>query len=54
VLSVLQLIYLAKKIGFPYVYLGYYIEDCAKMNYKAKYQPLELFIDEKWVEFNSL
>jgi len=54
VLSVLQLIFLAKRIGFPYVYLGYYIEDCAKMNYKAKYQPLELFIDEEWVEFNNL
>ncbi|MFC3151608.1 arginyltransferase [Litoribrevibacter euphylliae] len=52
VLSVLQLISLAKKVGYPYVYLGYYIQDCSKMNYKSKYQPLEIFSKGCWKQFS--
>lgn len=30
-------------------YLGYYIEDCKKMNYKSNYNPHELLIDGEWI-----
>jgi arginine-tRNA-protein transferase len=32
-----------------YLYLGYWIRDCAKMSYKRRYKPLEAFIDDRWV-----
>lgn len=36
------------RLGLPYVYLGYWVKDCQKMNYKTQYQPLEGFIDQHW------
>lgn len=51
VISVLQLISISKQVGYPYLYLGYYIQNCSKMNYKSKYQPLELFINGNWKDF---
>lgn len=34
-----------------YHYLGYYIADCDKMNYKNQYKPYQLLIDGNWTEF---
>jgi arginine-tRNA-protein transferase len=31
-----------------YLYLGYQIDECRKMNYKTKFAPYERFFDEKW------
>ena len=36
------------RLGLPYLYLGYWIKECQKMNYKTQYQPLEGFIDQDW------
>lgn len=36
--------------GLTYLYLGYWIEDCRKMSYKARFSPLELFDGHRWVE----
>lgn len=44
-----QLIALAKTYELSYVYLGYWVADCKKMQYKANFQPLEYYIDGKWV-----
>lgn len=36
------------RLGLPHLYLGYWIKDCQKMNYKTQYQPLEGFINQHW------
>ncbi len=37
-----------------FYYLGYYIAECDKMNYKIQYKPNELLIDDEWIESNDL
>jgi arginyl-tRNA--protein-N-Asp/Glu arginylyltransferase len=39
----------ARRRGLPYVYLGYWIEGSAKMDYKSKFRPLETLRPEGWV-----
>ena len=48
VFGILMQIYQAQELGLEYLYLGYWIKKCAKMNYKTQYRPLELFIDQQW------
>lgn len=49
VYSVLKEIEMCVSMGKRYYYLGYYIADCRKMNYKNRYRPFELLIDGQWV-----
>jgi arginine-tRNA-protein transferase len=46
--AILQQIELAKSMNKEYLYLGYQIDTCAKMNYKQKFLPHERFFEEKW------
>lgn len=48
IMAVLWQLGYAKQVSLDYVYLGYWIKDCAKMNYKDQYQPLEIFTDDNW------
>jgi arginine-tRNA-protein transferase len=48
VFAVLWEIERAKELGLDYVYPGYWIEDCKKMNYKTRYQPIEGLMDGIW------
>jgi arginyl-tRNA--protein-N-Asp/Glu arginylyltransferase len=32
-----------------YLYLGYWIRGCRKMQYKSDYQPLQIFHDNQWI-----
>jgi len=38
----------ARNQGLQWLYLGYWIADCKKMQYKDEYQPLEYFYQDKW------
>ena len=40
--AILREIEWTQKAGLPYYYLGYYIESCPKMRYKADYHPSEV------------
>ncbi len=46
---ILDLINEAKMLSLPHIYLGYWIEECRKMSYKMRFQPLEGFQDGQWV-----
>lgn len=45
---ILWLIERARELGLPYVYLGFWIDGCDKMSYKAKFQPLEVITPSGW------
>jgi len=49
VFSILTQIDFCKKLALPYLYLGYQIDDCKKMNYKNRYFPYERFIEQQWL-----
>ncbi len=44
--SVLYEIDLCRSKGLDYYYLGYYIEDCNKMNYKAHFKPFQILSEK--------
>lgn len=39
----------AKQLGLSYLFLGYWIKNCQKMEYKSSYRPLQMLIDGRWV-----
>lgn len=38
----------------PWLYLGYWVSGCKKLNYKIDYQPAEIFRDGVWIPYNQL
>lgn len=47
--AILYQIELAKQNRLPYLYLGYWIRKCQKMNYKTHYCPHQVMINQNWV-----
>lgn len=42
-----------RELELPYVYLGYWIRNCRKMNYKVDYQPLETMVNNQWQRYSE-
>ena len=49
VLSVIKQIELCQQRDLPFLYLGYWIKESVKMNYKTNYRPTQLFVNNRWV-----
>ncbi|MGJ8687393.1 MAG: arginyltransferase [Spongiibacteraceae bacterium] len=49
VFAILSQIQRCKDLNLPYLYLGYWIKDCAKMAYKTEYRPIELLVKGRWL-----
>ena len=39
-------------VGLPFVYLGYWVQGSHKMDYKARFTPLELLRPDGWIRFD--
>ncbi|MBF0272746.1 MAG: arginyltransferase [Magnetococcales bacterium] len=48
-MAILWEIELARQMELEWVYLGYWIADCPKMRYKSRFQPLEAYINRRWI-----
>jgi arginine-tRNA-protein transferase len=46
--TILWLIEEAKRLGLPFVYLGYWVEGSRKMSYKSRFRPIEIFGPAGW------
>jgi arginine-tRNA-protein transferase len=47
--AILWQIEMAKKMELDYLFLGYWVKGCQKMEYKSSYRPLQLLIEGQWV-----
>ncbi|PHS68516.1 MAG: arginyltransferase [Methylophaga sp.] len=52
--AILQQIELAKKHGFSQLYLGYWIKNCQKMQYKQNFSGVEAYVNQHWQPINTL
>jgi leucyl-tRNA---protein transferase len=46
--AILAEIDIARRLGLPYLYLGYWIKESHKMNYKNRFRPCELLEKGNW------
>ncbi|MDH5764735.1 MAG: arginyltransferase [Gammaproteobacteria bacterium] len=52
--AILQQIWFCQVYRLPYVYLGYWIKNHPKMDYKINFKPIELFQHNHWISNNTL
>jgi len=50
---ILQQLDLCDTLRIPYLYLGYWIKNCQKMEYKNEYKPHEVFDGERWIRHST-
>ncbi len=51
--NVLWQIVQCRELALPYCYLGYWIEGCSKMSYKAHFRPYELLQNNRWLRADA-
>ena len=51
--AILQQIRVALEMNKEFLYLGYQVDECSKMNYKNKFFPHQRFFDNKWHQFSK-
>lgn len=51
---ILQQIELCKMMSLPYLYLGYWVDGCQKMQYKTDFRPQDHFDGHEWQEFQTV
>lgn len=49
--AVLAQIEATRRLGLPYLYLGYWIGNCRKMRYKERFRPIEAWDGRDWRRF---
>ncbi|MFK7854382.1 MAG: arginyltransferase [Granulosicoccus sp.] len=50
---ILQQIELCTAMAFPYLYLGYWVDGCQKMQYKTDFRPQEHFDGHNWIALDK-
>ena len=50
---ILDHIEICRHAGLPYVYLGYWVPGSAKMDYKARFKPIEIFSGGRWQDLEA-
>lgn len=53
VFSILKQIDLCQQLQREFLYLGYQIDECEKMNYKSRFKPHQILIDNQWKTVNT-
>lgn len=48
---ILDHVAIARELGLPFVYLGYWVKGSPKMDYKIEFQPAEILSESDWVPF---
>ncbi len=51
--AILWQIQQTRAFGLPWLYLGYWIENCRKMSYKDLFRPLEAWMGRGWERFDA-
>jgi len=47
------MIQIAKQRKLAHVYLGYYVDQCRSLEYKARFRPNEILIERQWEVFTK-
>lgn len=50
---ILDHIDICRHANLPYVYLGYWVPGSVKMDYKARFRPIEIFRGSRWQELDT-
>lgn len=53
VFSLMKEVEYCQQLGLPWLYLGFWVEDSEKMNYKSDYRPAEVLIKSEWISLET-